>query len=656
MKLGTTPRTLLAGALSITMAGAGIAFAAPALADNGDNGSSPKNVIVLIGDGMGYNHIDFMNAETTGEVHWQVQRGGDKKVIPSGDNTQPTEGWQAWNHLGMSTHWHDGPVYDPYKSWTDFSWNRDNPTDSAAAGTAMATGVKTYNAGIGVDYDRNVVENLSERAKSQGKSAGVVSSVPYSHATPAAYSAHAESRNDYHSIAQQQIDGDLEVVIGAAHPFYTDNHQTRATGNFTYVSQQDWDRVSSGATDRAFLETKEDFEALTTGDTPERVFGTPQVASTLQQARSAGAPLNDVPDLPTLTRGAINMLDNNDEGFFLMVEGGAIDWTGHANQSERNLEEVKDFDAAVGSVVDWVETNSNWDETLVVVTADHETGYLYGATPGDYSSIIPSAADAPEGTLPQYSWNSDNHTNQLVGFFYRGAGAEVVTALGTKTDTVRGRYLANTSMASGLLNDAWAAPAAPAETSVSVSFGTSKVAYNTAATATVKVSTADGADAVPTGKVSMRIDGKTYSSTLNQGTAKIRLTKPVRAGKQTVTASYAGAEGFEKSSAKSVLTVTKAVPKVSAKLAKSKVKTKQNATVKVAVSIPGSLGAKASQAKVQVFDGKKRIKTATTNKAGKVNVKLSKLKAGSHKIRVQLVGDGNLKAQQSASRVLKVVK
>ena len=461
LRFGKIAQPALVCGVALGFIATGGALAAPAEA--AEEKVSPKNVIVLIGDGMGYNHIDFLNAETTGQTHWQVERGGDRKVIPSGQNTAPTEGWQAWDLLGQSTYWHDGPVYDPSASWTDFEWNTKSPTDSAAAGTAMATGVKTYNAGIGVDYEGNVVENLSERAKSLGKSAGVVSSVPFSHATPAAYSSHDESRNNYHSIAQQQVAGDLEVVIGAGHPFYDDNHQPRAVGNFGFISESDWTAVATGQTDRTFIESKAGFEALTSGATPERVFGVPQVGSTLQQARSAGAPANDVPDLATLSRGALNVLDNNDEGFFLMVEGGAIDWAGHSNQSDRDLEEVQDFDTAVDSVIDWVETNSNWDDTLVVVTADHETGYLYGQTSGDYSAIVPASSDAPEGALAAHSWNSDNHTNQLVPFFYRGAGAERITELGSKLDLVRGHYLDNTSMATWLLSDAWVAAEEPVD-------------------------------------------------------------------------------------------------------------------------------------------------------------------------------------------------
>ncbi|MFV0435381.1 MAG: Ig-like domain repeat protein [Leucobacter sp.] len=194
----------------------------------------------------------------------------------------------------------------------------------------------------------------------------------------------------------------------------------------------------------------------------------------------------------------------------------------------------------------------------------------------------------------------------------------------------------------------------PAATKSAVSFGTKSFAYNKAATATVKVTSSEG---TPKGQVSLRINGKTYKAKLNsKGVAKVKLTKAVNPGKRKVTVSYAGADGFEKSSASTTVTVTKATPKVSAKLAKSKVKTSQNATVKVAVTVPGSLKAKASQVKVEVFDGSKKIKTATLNKAGKANVKLPKLKQGTHKIRVKVAGNSKLKAKYSTYKTLKVVK
>ncbi|MEJ6488974.1 alkaline phosphatase [Leucobacter sp. USCH14] len=536
LHLGKFAKPAVVGGVALGIIASGAAFGSPAMAAEAE--VSPKNVIVLIGDGMGYNHIDFMNAETTGETHWQVERGGDQKVIPSGQNTVPTEGWQSWNHLGMSTHWVDGPVYDPAASWSDFEWNKVSPTDSAAAGTAMATGVKTYNAGLGVDKDGNPVENVAERAETLGKSAGVVSSVPFSHATPAAYSSHNESRNNYQDIASQQIASGLEVVIGAGHPFYTDDHQPTETGDFGYISEDDWNAVSTGQTDRTFIETKADFEALATGETPERVFGVAQVASTLQQSRADGAPMNDVPDLATLSEGALNVLDNNENGFFLMVEGGAIDWAGHGNESERDLEEVTDFDNAVTSVIDWVETNSSWDETLVVVTADHETGYLYGETPGDFSPIVPSA-DADPATLAAHSWNSGDHTNMLVPFFSKGAGTEQLAALGTNLDLVRGHYFDNVDMANWMLNEAWVEAAAPVDPPVEDATGAADGAANGGGTAGSGADAGGAAGAGANG--SAPVEGAAAAA--GAGEAGAQGAAPIVDESGEVVASPAGAKG-----------------------------------------------------------------------------------------------------------------
>ena len=461
-------RTPVIATAAAGLALASFATAVPANAEPKVDG--PKNVIVLIGDGMGYSHIDNYNAFTKNEVHWQVEKGPDKKVMPYGGNTKPKEGWQTWDHTAMSTHWVNGPVYDTAKAWTEFDWVKNKPTDSAAAGTAMATGVKTYNAGLGVDPDKKVVENLSERAKSLGKSAGVVSSVPFSHATPAAYSAHNETRQDYHGIAKEQLEGDMDVVMGAGHPYFDDNNKKRATPKYKYIGAEEYEKLSTGNSDFAFIEDNESFRKLTESGTPDRVFGIAQVGSTLQQSRAAGAQMNDVIDLRTMTEGALNVLDNNDKGFFLMVEGGAIDWAGHGNQTDRDVEEVEDFDKAVEAVIEWVETNSSWEETLVMVTADHETGYLSGPTKGDFSPMIPQGGDnavaqrnaqaTPAQVTNKYashSWNSGDHTNQLVPIFFKGANAAEVAALATKTDTVRGAYMDNTDVAKWLLNTAWVA-------------------------------------------------------------------------------------------------------------------------------------------------------------------------------------------------------
>jgi len=452
-------RCRVAGTALTAVAVAGAAFVAPASAIPAAP-HGPENVIVLIGDGMGYNQIDQASLFEHGTSFNQVDvdaATGEVTEVPG----TPSEVYQNFPvQVAMST-FSSGGSYDPQAAWTDFGYVNANPTDSAAAATAMATGVKTYNAGLGVDADGGFVENLSERAIDLGKAAGVVSSVPYSHATPAAYVVHNENRNNYYAIANEELTSDMTVVMGAGHPYYDASHNLLATPSYGYISEPDFAALAAGETDFTFVEERAEFEDLATTDAPpERVFGIPQVAATLQQERAGasdepyGAPLNDVPSLATMTAGALNVLDAaSEEGLFVMVEGGAIDWAGHAHDSARNIEETMEFNDAVDVVVDWVEENSSWKETLVVVTADHETGYLSGPdSDPNFDSIHGGAGDVPE-----VGWYSSNHTNQLVPVYAMGAGAKELGRLATQEDPVRGAYLDNTDLANVLLEDLWAA-------------------------------------------------------------------------------------------------------------------------------------------------------------------------------------------------------
>jgi alkaline phosphatase len=417
----------------------------------------PKNVIVLIGDGMGYSAAAQASLYDSGVAYKQVATdpasGKVREIL--GTPSQTHESFPV--QVDMQT-FPDGGSYDPQRAWTDFDYVKTDATDSAAAGTAMATGHKTYNAGIGVDADGNVVENLSERAIALGKAAGVVSSVPFSHATPAAYAAHDANRNNYHAIADDELASDLSVILGAGHPHYDDSNRRLAAPKYGYISKSSYEALAAGNTDWTFLEERAELEDLATGSTPEKVFGIAQVGSTLQQGRAGssdqpyGDALNDVPELATLTAGALNVLDEDQDGFSLMVEGGAIDWAGHANDSARNIEETLAFDDAVDTVVEWVEENSSWKETLVIVTADHETGYLAGAGADPAWTELTGSA----GEVPDVSWNSGNHTNMLVPVYAKGAGAKELSRLADMTDPVRGDYLDNTDLANLLLDDLWA--------------------------------------------------------------------------------------------------------------------------------------------------------------------------------------------------------
>jgi alkaline phosphatase len=206
------------------------------------------------------------------------------------------------------------------------------------------------------------------------------------------------------------------------------------------------------------LQTKADFEQLAAADvTPTRVCGTAQVYGTLQQSRKGGAladpftvPFNTtVPDLATMVKGALNVLEEDPDGFFLMVEGGAVDWASYIGETGRMIEEQSAFDEAVAAVVDWVLDHGGWEQNLLVVTADHETGMLWGAGSGATAgapAFMP-VTDKGSGVVPGVSWNSIGHTNQLVPLYAIGIDTRSLLQRATLTDTVRGKYLDNTDIA-----------------------------------------------------------------------------------------------------------------------------------------------------------------------------------------------------------------
>ncbi len=441
---------------------AGLALAAGAVAMYADRAEAkackhrdprPKNVIVMISDGMGYNAMlagDYFQYGATGNQVYQ----------------------QFPVRKAMSTYSVAGS-YDPPQAWGFFDYLKKSPTDSAAAATAMSTGVKTYDAGIGVDVDGKRLYHVAERAEALKKSTGVISTVEWSHATPAGYVAHNASRNDYEGIAKEMInDSAIDVIMGAGSPLYDDNGAPLAApGTYKYVGGVDtWNALVNGtagddadgdgdADPFALIQSKFQFERLAHAKkTPARVCGTVRAATTTQQNRAGDkmaapytVPMNvNVPDLKIMTKAALNVLDNNRRGFFLMVEGGAVDWAGHANQPGRIIEEQIDFNKSVNAVCRWVERYSNWNETLVIVTADHETGYLWG--PGTGAGAAGNGTWIPvvnngEDTLPGMQFNTGDHTTSLVPVFARGAGADDLAATATKTDSVRGKYLDNTAIA-----------------------------------------------------------------------------------------------------------------------------------------------------------------------------------------------------------------
>ena len=417
-----------------------------------------KHIIVMIGDGMGYNQVLAGSYYRFGEAGGQVYCGFPVQFAVCTSSSSSNQ-------------------YDPEKAWSDFDFVTINPTDSAAAATAMSTGHKTRNRRIGRKHYSGALENCMERAKEYGMSTGVVTSVPFYHATPAGFAAHNMWRYAYEDISREMITQSmLDVIMGAGNPNFDDNGRKLETpSDYSRAGGAElWSELIAGkaggdadgdgkADPWTLVQTRDEFLALIDGPVPERVLGVAQVRTTLQTRRGEikewgsipgtgetevyQTPLNEgVPTLSEMALGAFNVLSRDEDGFVLMIEGGAIDWTCEDNLSARLIEEQVDFDKAVETVVEWIERNSNWDETLLIVTADHESGYLLG--PGSKPERKPLTNDG-KGKLPGMEWFSDEHTNMLVPIYAKGSAAGLLEGYADQEDPVRGRYIDNTEI--GLL-------------------------------------------------------------------------------------------------------------------------------------------------------------------------------------------------------------
>ena len=461
-----------------------------------------QNVFIMISDGASFGAWDMGSLVQTGTATGASYFGADfskylMTTYPLTTSNTPTGG-------------HENTVsYDPAKAWDStvnsasrggyanafnaMDYLKQNYTDSAAAATAMATGVKTYNNAINWDNDPagtgTAIPSMPELAKQNGMAVGTISSVQWSHATPAGFSnANNISRNEYLSIANQMLDEDvMDVIMGAGNPWYDNDGQATATANYGYVGgEATWNALTSEthAGGWSLAQTKEEFEDLADGDglykgaaLPDRLVGVPQVATTLQQSRSGydptdvpfeDAPNANIPDLATMTNAAINLLDakslaTGDNGFFLQIEGGAVDWAAHANQTGRIVEEQVDFNKAVDAVIAWIEGNGGWEENLLVITTDHGNSMPMGA---DATSVFMDRIaldDLLDTNGPTVEWFSNNHTNELVPVFVRGAGSEIFESLVDGSDPYfanyyadwaaagfDGRYIDNTDIAKGL--------------------------------------------------------------------------------------------------------------------------------------------------------------------------------------------------------------
>jgi len=394
-----------------------------------------KHVIIMIGDGMGFKQLEATR-----------NYKGSSLVMES----LPIK-------LAASTYMYGGS-YNPATAATSFSYLNNSPTDSAAAATALATGKKVDSGNISTDHsDANRLKNMTEHARQYGKAVGVVTTVPFSHATPAAFAAHNNDRGNVAAIAREMITGigdgtgargntpTCEVVIGGG----------QGTG---YIGTNEYNALKNGTTGQGwtFVEKRTGVNGgvalLNASQTATKLFGLfgggHDGDFPYRKADNSGQIIEN-PTLAQMATAAINVLSKDPDGFFLMIEGGMIDHAGHNNLMNEMIGEVLGFDEAVAAVVNWINVNDpTWSDTLLVVTADHETGYL---TRGSGVLANVPLGNPGAGVIPtvntHYRWNSTNHTNSLVPVYAKGAGSEMLAAFANAYDTLYStNYLDNTDI------------------------------------------------------------------------------------------------------------------------------------------------------------------------------------------------------------------
>ena len=446
--------------------------------------SKPKNVILFISDGCGYNHVDAASYYQFGKTGMQTYEQFPIKV-------------------GMSTYTIK-ESYDTDSAWANFNYVKKRPTDSAGSISSISTGKKTNRGVLCVDTLNQPLENLCDKYEKIGKSTGVVSTVPFANATPAGIIAHNANRQNYVDIAKEMIlESSADVIIGGGHPFYnpdgslvsevaeryvgskevwdmnnggkpltSEDGKMIPESEFRYVGGKEvWDALSNGTAGNdadgdgevdpwTLIQDRESFQKFMTGETPNRLIGIFKSGQASQVERDTTGEtwepfsipfIETIPTLSEMTMTTINVLDENQNGFLLMVEGGAIDWAAHAHVLSRTIEEQIDFNKAIEAACDWVEKNSSWDETLIIVTSDHETGYLLG--PGSNSADAATIVDKwkplknnGKGKMPGVEWFTGGHTNSLVPFYAKGPGSDLLLKRATRIDPVRGKFIDNTDV------------------------------------------------------------------------------------------------------------------------------------------------------------------------------------------------------------------
>ncbi len=326
-----------------------------------DPGPQARNIILLIGDGMGLSQI-------SGSMY---NRKGDFV-------------FDRFKKIGLhKCHSSDNLV-----------------TDSAAGATAFASGVKTFNGALGVDENSRIAKTLIEEAEEKGMATGMVVTSSIVHATPASFFAHVDDRNKYEEIASFFMETDIDLIIGGGKAYF----DRRKDNRNLMAELKEKGYVVSDYFETPFEETtmiyKKNFAYFTADTEPLSV----------SQGRDY---------LISASSRAISYLDRKaKDGFFIMIEGAQIDWGGHARHAGYVLSELAEFEEVIGNALDFAEKDGN---TLVLVTADHETGGFAinpGSTMGDL----------------KIEFTTNGHTASMIPVFAYGPGAEEFTGIYENTE------------------------------------------------------------------------------------------------------------------------------------------------------------------------------------------------------------------------------
>jgi alkaline phosphatase len=361
-----------------------------------------KNVIVFVGDGMGSAHRNAIRLATVG----------------------------ANGELAMNSMPYSGMVH---------SSSTSTVTDSAAAATAMASGVKSYNGAIGVDPNKNSVQSIMELAKQAGKSTGVVTTSQVTDATPAAFGgAHVANRSSQSDIAKQFLENSkVDVILGGGEDYW---YPAGNAGAYPDNTPEDVKEQSKGTNGNLVEEAKKlGYTYVTNKDELNKAKGQKLLGLFAneemfqQNPEGEGDIYNPVVPLPEMTQKAIDTLSGNKNGFLLMVEEEGIDEMAHENNATQTIKAGQQLDKAVEVAKEYAKKHP---ETLVLVAADHETGSLAIEDTGsnDESGDGISKEDGPfnvANSKEQFmvDWTTAGHTANDVPLTAMGPGAELLTGM-----------------------------------------------------------------------------------------------------------------------------------------------------------------------------------------------------------------------------------